>query len=144
MAKAVINLQKESGGIVKISPVDGIGVTEVTVPESGELVTKEYVDDTVNTSVGQLSTDFYQGAYGFSWDYATDTYIRTGAKGYTAIQSKMRRCVLNADGSVNYYLHSDNSNFKKDTFKYIKDTFIYILIVSFKKILSNTLKSIFF
>ena len=46
MAKAVINLQKESGGIVKISPVDGIGVTEVTVPESGELATKEYVDDT--------------------------------------------------------------------------------------------------
>ena len=44
MAKAVINLQKESGGIVKISPVDGIGVTEVTVPESGELVTKEYAD----------------------------------------------------------------------------------------------------
>lgn len=44
MAKAVINLQKESGGIVKISPVDGIGVTEVTVPESGELATKEYVD----------------------------------------------------------------------------------------------------
>lgn len=44
MAKAIINLQKESGGIVKISPVDGVGVTEVTVPESGELVTKEYVD----------------------------------------------------------------------------------------------------
>ena len=44
MAKAVINLQKESGGIVKISPVDGVGVTEVTVPESGELATKEYVD----------------------------------------------------------------------------------------------------
>lgn len=44
MAKAVINLQKESGGIVKISPVDGIGVTEVTVPESGELATKDYVD----------------------------------------------------------------------------------------------------
>ena len=38
MAKAVINLQKESGGIVKISPVDGTGVTEVTVPESGNLV----------------------------------------------------------------------------------------------------------
>lgn len=44
MAKAVINLQKESGGIVKISPVDGTGITEVTVPESGELATKEYAD----------------------------------------------------------------------------------------------------
>lgn len=38
MAKAVINLQKESGGIVKISSVDGTGITEVTVPESGNLV----------------------------------------------------------------------------------------------------------
>lgn len=44
MSKAVINLQKESGGIVKISPVDGIGITEVTIPESGELVTKDYAD----------------------------------------------------------------------------------------------------
>lgn len=35
MTKAVINLQKESGGIVKISSVDGTGVTEVTIPESG-------------------------------------------------------------------------------------------------------------
>ena len=125
MAKGVINLQKESGGIVKISPANGTGVTEVIVPESGELATKEYVDaevigandytDTrVNEVVGQLSTDYYQGPYGISWDYATDTYIRTGAKGYTAIQSQMRRCVLNADGTVNYYLNPDNSNFKED------------------------------
>lgn len=53
MAKAVINLQKESGGIVKISPVDGVGVTELVVPESGELVTKEYVDGLNSTNVKQ-------------------------------------------------------------------------------------------
>ena len=45
MAKGVINLQKESGGIVKISPADGTGVTEVIVPENGELATKDYVDN---------------------------------------------------------------------------------------------------
>ena len=73
-------------------------------------VTKQYVDD----SISRLSTDYYQGAYGISLDYATDTYIRTGAKGYTAIQSQMRRCVLNADGTVNYYLNPNNSNFKED------------------------------
>ena len=73
-------------------------------------VTKQYVDD----SISRLSTDYYQGAYGISWDYATDTYIRTGAKGYTAIQSLMRRCVVKADGTVNYYLNPDNSNFKED------------------------------
>ena len=74
-----------------------------------QVATKKYVD-----SKAQLSSDEYQGAYGISWDYATDTYIRTGAKGYTAIQSLMRRCVVKADGTVNYYLHPDNSNFKEN------------------------------
>ena len=78
--------------------------------EVNHAANKGYVD----TNIGSLSTDFYQGPYGISWDYATDTYIRTGAKGYTSIQSKMRRCVLNVDGSVKYYLHPDNSNFKED------------------------------
>lgn len=41
MAKAVINLQKESGGITKISSADGVGVTELVVPESGTLATLE-------------------------------------------------------------------------------------------------------
>lgn len=96
------------------TPTSGSQAVNKDYVDSSTISTKEYVDSTVNTNIGQLSTDFYQGPYGFSWDYATDTYIRTGAKGYTAIQSKMRRCVLNADGSVNYYLHPDNSNFKED------------------------------
>lgn len=75
-----------------------------------QAVNKEYAD----AIVGELSTDYYQGAYGINWDYATDTYIRTGAKGYTSIQSQMKRCVLNADGTVNYYLHPENSNFKEN------------------------------
>ena len=116
---------------IRISGTTGIdmGNTSVSNVDVGVLpenaTTKQYVDDEVtgannytdtrvNEVVGQLSTDYYQGPYGISWDYTTDTYIRTGAKGYTSIQSKMRRCVLNADGSVNYYLHPDNSNFKED------------------------------
>lgn len=118
-------LPKASGGSLTISLVDGVTNTEVIVPESGILATEQYVDvevtsannytDTrVNEVVGQLSTDYYQGPYGISWDYATDTYIRTGAKGYTAIQSMMKRCVVKADGTVNYYLNPENSNFKAD------------------------------
>ena len=57
MAKAVINLQKESGGIVKISPVDGLGVTEVTVPESGNLVS-------VDTAVTDNAIARYDGTTG--------------------------------------------------------------------------------
>ena len=68
----------------------------------------------VDSKVSSLSTDYYQGAYGISWDSSTDTYIRTGANGYTSIQSQMRRCVMNPDGTVNYYLHPTNSNFKAD------------------------------
>ena len=101
---------------IVLSGTDGIdmGNTSVSNLNVGALdhnaVNKEYAD----TIVGQLSTDFYQGPYGISWDYATDTYIRTGANGYTSIQSQMKRCVLNVDGTVNYYLDPTNSNFKED------------------------------
>lgn len=52
MAKAIINLQKESGGAVKISPKDGTGITEVIVPESGELATVDYVDNLKTIATG--------------------------------------------------------------------------------------------
>ena len=58
--------------------------------------------------------DVYIGSYGLEWNETTDTYRRIGAVNYTAIQSLMRRCVLNSDGSVNYYLDKSNSNLKED------------------------------
>lgn len=57
MAKAIINLQKESGGITKISSADGTGVTEVVVPESGNLVS-------VDTTVSDNSIARYDGTTG--------------------------------------------------------------------------------
>ncbi len=56
----------------------------------------------------------YTGAYGLNWDETNDIYLRTGSSNYTSIQSLMKRCVLNTDGSVRYYLHADNSNYKVD------------------------------
>lgn len=56
----------------------------------------------------------YAGSYGLNWHETNDTYTRTGVSSYTAIQSEMRRCVLNADGSVNYYLHPTDSTKKVD------------------------------
>ncbi len=100
-----------------VEPAEGEDWTELVGKQYVDIeVTgaNNYTDTRVNAVAGQLSTDYYQGAYGISWDYATDTYIRTGAKGYTAIQSLMRRCVLNVDGTVNYYLNPNNSNFKED------------------------------
>lgn len=78
MAKGVINLQKESGGVTKITSTDGTGVTELTVPESGNLVSVDnavtdnaivrfdgttgklqnsgvYIDDTGNVGIGTNS-----------------------------------------------------------------------------------------
>ena len=60
--------------------------------------------------------------YGVEWNSATDTYLRTGAaSGVTnstsyagAIQTQMRRCVLNANGTVKYYLHPTDSTKKAD------------------------------
>lgn len=57
MAKAIINLQKESGGITKISSADGTGVTEVVVPESGNLVS-------VGTAVTDNAIARYDGTTG--------------------------------------------------------------------------------
>jgi hypothetical protein len=58
--------------------------------------------------------------YGVSWDEVANTYARTGALTGVAvgsspgnallpIQAAMRRCVLNDDGIVQYYLDPDNS-----------------------------------
>lgn len=64
MAAGIINLQKASGGITKISSVDGIGITEVMLPESGELVNKAYADlkvalaDFTGTNVNLASTGY--------------------------------------------------------------------------------------
>lgn len=63
--------------------------------------------------------------YGVTWDEVLDTYIRTGMAygqstttalpdGIATIHSRMRRCLLLDNGTVNYYLHSQNSNFKED------------------------------
>lgn len=60
--------------------------------------------------------------YGVNWNPATDTYERTGIAAGVAlstsyagvIQTKMRRCVLNADGTVKYYLSTTDSTKKAD------------------------------
>lgn len=58
--------------------------------------------------------------YGVNWNSLTNTYERTGiaagvalGKSYAGvIQTKMRRCVLNADGTVRYYLMYNDSTRK--------------------------------
>ena len=51
-------------------------------------------------------------SYGITWNETADTYTRVGDSNYTRIQSKMRRCVVDENAQVKYYLHPNNSNLK--------------------------------
>lgn len=54
------------------------------------------------------------GSYGLSHDGVADTYERVGSENFTAIQSMFRRCLLLPDGTVDYFLSPENSNYKAD------------------------------
>ena len=54
------------------------------------------------------------GAYGLRWNQETDVYEVLGVTNRTQIQGNMKRCVLNDDGTVNYYLHPTNSTLKEN------------------------------
>lgn len=106
MAKAVINLQKESGGIVKISPVDGIGITEVTVPESGELATKDYVD---NSSVPFVANDdrvkTALNASGNAPIYACRAWVNFDGTGTVAIRKSGNVSSIADNGTGQYAIN---------------------------------------
>ena len=109
MAKAVINLQKESGGITKISSADGTGVTELVLPESGNLVS-------VDTAVTDNAIARYDGTTGklqnsgVSVDDSGNLLLTsgTGALGYgagaggtvTQLTSKSTNVTLNKPSGI--------------------------------------------
>lgn len=53
-------------------------------------------------------------SYGLRYNEETERYTLLGSNNRTKIQSLMRRCVLAADGTVNYYLDPNNSALKID------------------------------
>ena len=57
MTKGVINLQKESGGVTKITSTDGVGITELVLPESGRVTS-------INGSVTDNTVARYDGTTG--------------------------------------------------------------------------------
>jgi hypothetical protein len=63
--------------------------------------------------------------YGVSWNESADTYVRTGATAgqpcgvtladaFLPVQARMRGCILNDDGTVNYYLCATDWTKKED------------------------------
>ena len=101
--------------IILNGQTDDITIDGVSVATESEVATTyatiSYVD---NEILQATSTEVYSGPYGLNWDETNDVYLRTGSTNYKAIQSLMRRCVMNDNGTVNYYLHPHNSNYKED------------------------------
>ena len=90
--------------------------TQVQADNSTKIATTAYVD---------AGLVVLRDISGLTWNATTDAYVRTGAlAGQTngvvppasllPIQSKMRRCVVLDDGTVNYYLGATDSTKKED------------------------------
>ena len=60
MAAGKWNMQKASGGIASITVADGVGATNIVLPESGTVATISNIDTSIETAIGSLSTDYYQ------------------------------------------------------------------------------------
>ena len=83
--------------------------------------TKPQVDEFINGIYDELGstppldptdpTDPSEG-YGLRWNQETDVYEALGAIDRVQIQKNMKRCVLNDNGTVNYYLNPTNSTQK--------------------------------
>ena len=106
-------LQPGVGVSVNKFSADGtlVGNSDSTIPT--EKAIKTYVDEKVFSY------------YGVSWDESGDTYLRLGltagqtkgvilADAFAPIHAKMRRCVINDAGVVQYYLCATDSTKKED------------------------------
>ena len=69
-----------------------------------------YDKATIDALVGNSSLN---GAYGVTWNNETNLYKRIG-NDFTQIQKLMKRCVLNFDGTVRYFLDPNDSTKKED------------------------------
>lgn len=120
MAAGRALFQANDGKIATVTFEDGAsGNVNVVVPkEGGVLASEDYVEEYttsyVSNVLAQNIATTYSGPYGLDWDSSLDMYYRTGTAGYASIQALMKRCVLNVNGTVNYYLHPNNSNYKAD------------------------------
>jgi len=120
----IINLYKDGiyAGLLPDPPPSSITI------DKGETEKILMYNTNVSNTLLGLSTEAtidYSTAQGLSWNSATDTYARLGSISAIAlstsaldanlpIQAAMKRCLLNDDGTVNYYLDADNSALKAD------------------------------
>ena len=75
--------------------------------------TKHQVNGFINDINAELGSMVILGEYGLRWNQETDVYEALGSINRRQIQGNMKRCVLNDDGTVNYYLNPTNSILKE-------------------------------
>lgn len=85
--------------------------TATTGTSTTQLATTAFTSNAILTTVAVYAE---LPSYGLEWNETTDTYTRVGDSDYTRIQRKFRRCVINTDAEVVYYLHPHNSLLKED------------------------------
>ena len=98
----------EFSAVVINNKLDKSAVVQSTGASATDIMSQKAVTDAL------AAFDISTGPYGLRWNQETDIYTELGATARTQIQSKMRRCVLNLDGTVNYYLDPFNSTLKAD------------------------------
>ena len=92
MAKGVINLQKESGGVTKITSTDGATNTELVLPESGNIVSVDsaVTDNTIARFDGTM--------YRYSQVYTTEVSEAKLDKMYIKVCIEIYNKYLNDTG----------------------------------------------
>lgn len=85
-------------------------VKTMTVQGTGQS-TEKVMSQKAVTDIFLQYNDFQTG---LRWNQETDVYQVLGSIHRTRIQERMRRCVLNVDGTVNYYLDQHDSTKKED------------------------------
>ena len=116
-----------NGGTVTTVNIDGGSIDGTVIggatPAAGSFTTGQFgtslnVDgpvtaDDVSAAIGTFS-QLNVGA-NLAWNSSTDTYTtNTTPSTVTNVHRGMKRCVLNDDGTVNYYLDPDDSTLKED------------------------------
>lgn len=100
LSRSVYPLDKDIGGAIRIwQNIDSRNVKAKIGWYYGDL---------------DLPSDIFGAfpSYGTIWNSTQDTYESVGV--YTDVASSMRRCLLNPDGTVNYYLKDDDSTKKEN------------------------------
>ena len=104
MANGKITLGKQSGGTLGLVFPDGVSNTEVVLPESGELVTKEYVDTGAGASfvANDTRAKTALNATGNAPIYACRAWVNFNGRDTVAIRASGNVSSI-TDNGVGYY-----------------------------------------